>query len=351
VSVRHLLTHTSGVTEYTDSTFDYRKDYTEDQLVRFAASRSLDFSPGQRWSYSNTGYMLLGVLVHRVTRRFYGDVLRDFIFSPLGMRSTRIISEADIVPNRGAGYELNGGRIANQNWVAPSLNTTADGSLYFTVKDLVKWAQSLNHGHIPDSAALQASWTPVRLNDGGLYPYGFGWNLTPQRGHQRIGHTGSWQGFKTVIHRYPEFNLTVIVLANLAQAEPGPIAEGIAGILEPVLQPPHRVAKPLTGPRPPLSTDSLLRRILAGTDTSVVTSGLHHFLSTSARADLGNTVRSINVWKALGCDDVTNRRMVWLSATIERVCYHAGAGGEERMILSVFYTAQWRAAHLEISRY
>src|SRR5215208_4506268 len=230
VTVRHLLTHTSGMAEYTDSTFDYRKDYTEDQLVRFAASRRLDFSPGDRWAYSNTGYLLLGVLIHRVTGRFYGDVLQDLIFSPLGMRTTRIISKADIVPNRAAGYQRVDGKLKNQDWVAPSLNTTADGSLYFSIKDLTRWAVSLNQARIPDSAVLQRAWTPVRLNDGGLYPYGFGWELSGQRGHQRIGHTGSWQGFKTAIHRYPEFRLTVVALANLAQAEPGAIAEGIAGI-------------------------------------------------------------------------------------------------------------------------
>lgn len=129
ITVRHLLTHTSGIAEYTDSTFDYRKDYTEEQLLRFAASRPLDFPPGQRWSYSNTGYAILGVLIHRVTGRFYGEVLHDLIFVPVGMRTTRIISQADIVPNRAAGYQLVNGQIKNQDWVAPTLNTTADGSL------------------------------------------------------------------------------------------------------------------------------------------------------------------------------------------------------------------------------
>src|SRR3954470_18562482 len=106
ITVRRLLTHTSGMAEYTDSTFDYRKDYTEDELVKFAASRPLDFQPGERWSYSNTGYVVLGVLIHRVTGQFYGDVLQQLIFAPLKMRSARIISEADIVPNRSAGYQL-----------------------------------------------------------------------------------------------------------------------------------------------------------------------------------------------------------------------------------------------------
>ena len=119
ITVRHLLTHTSGIAEYTDSTFNYRKDYTEDELVKFAASRPLDFRPGERWSYSNTGYVLLGALIHRVSGRFYGDLLRDSVFKPLGMNDARIISEADIVPNRADGYLLEDGVLKNRSGSRP----------------------------------------------------------------------------------------------------------------------------------------------------------------------------------------------------------------------------------------
>src|SRR5258708_15600129 len=183
ITVRRLLTHTAGVAEYTDSTFDYRKDYTEDELVRFAASRPLDFRPGERWSCSNTGYLLLGALIHRVTGRFYGDLLRDSVFDPEGMRDSRVISEADIVPNRAAGYRLENGALKNQEWLAPTLNTTADGALYFTVRDLTRWAIALNHRRVPSPAALDTAWSSVRLSDGANYPYGLGWYLGPQRTH------------------------------------------------------------------------------------------------------------------------------------------------------------------------
>jgi CubicO group peptidase (beta-lactamase class C family) len=351
ITIRHLLTHTSGLGEYTDSTFNYRKDYTEDQLVRFAASRPLDFSPGARWAYSNTGYLLLGVLVHRATGRFYGDVLRDLIFRPLGMRSARIISEADIVPNRAAGYQLVNQQLKNQDWVAPSLNTTADGSLYLSLKDLIPWAVSLNQARIPDSTVLRAAWQPVRLNDGGLFPYGFGWGLTEQRGHRRIGHTGSWQGFKTAIHRYPDFQLTVIVLANLAQAEAGAIAEGIAGIVEPALNPPHRFTGPLAGPQPPESAEQVLRQLAGGDDARPVTPGLRRFLSPAARSELGKLLKRIPTWTGLGCDVVSRRKLVWLGAPVERVCYSRGTGPAEQVIMSAYYTRDWKLAHLETNRY
>src|SRR4051794_17114544 len=103
VTVRHLLTHTSGIPDYTDSVVDLRREYTEDQLVRVAAGLPPLFAPGERWSYSNTGYVLLGAIVRRVSGRFYGDLLRERLFAPLGLRTARIISEADIVPNRADG--------------------------------------------------------------------------------------------------------------------------------------------------------------------------------------------------------------------------------------------------------
>ena len=351
ITVRHLLTHTSGVTEYTDSTFDYRKDYTEDQLVRFAAARPLDFRPGSRWSYSNTGYLLLGVLVHRVTGRFYGDLLRELIFSPVGMRSTRIISEADIVPNRAAGYQLVKGRLQNQDWVAPSLNTTADGSLYFSTNDLIRWAVSLNHRRVPGAAVLELAWSPVRLRDGGRYPYGFGWDLTGQRRHVRIGHTGSWQGFKTALYRYPEYNLTVIVLANLAQAQPGAMAEAIAGILEPELRPAQVLQESLPGPKAPRSTSELLRAMADDTEGSAVTTVLHRFVSAAARKDLAQVLKGVTSWHELGCDDVATLNVNWLRSPIQRVCYARATGPDLPLVFSIFYTADWQAAHFDYEAY
>lgn len=349
ITVQHLLTHTSGMREYTDSTFDYRRDYTEDQLVRFAASRPLDFPPGERWAYSNTGYVLLGALIHRLTGRLYGEVLHQLLFAPLGMRTTRIISESDLVPNRASGYQLVRGRIQNQEWVAPSLNTTADGSLYFGIKDLIQWAISLNHGRIPDSSALSAAWSPVRLKDGGLYPYGFGWDLLPQRGHRRIGHTGSWQGFKSAMYRYPEYGITVIALANLAQGKPGTIAEGVAGILEPALEPASRLRRALE-PHASLPLEQLLEKIVRNEEGDAVTPGLRRFMSPAARHELGQQMDSVRSWTPLGCDDLSERGIFWLRAAVQRVCYLKGEGSEP-ILASVFYTADWQAALLDVEPY
>ena len=128
ITVRQLLTHTSGMGDYTER-IDLHRDYAPEELLKFAAAQPLEFPPGQKWSYSNSGYMVLGILIQRVSGQFYGDMLRDRIFKPLGMDTARVISEADIVPNRAAGYRLVDGTLKNQDWVAPRLNTTGDGSL------------------------------------------------------------------------------------------------------------------------------------------------------------------------------------------------------------------------------
>jgi CubicO group peptidase (beta-lactamase class C family) len=236
ITVRHLLTHTAGTTDYPDD-FDFRRDYTEDELLKRAEAIPLAFQPGEKWSYSNLGYVLLGILIHKVSGQFYGDVLQERVFKPLGMTTARIISEAEIVPNRAAGYRLVKGQLKNQEWVSPTLNTTADGALYLTVYDMAKWDAALYTEKLLKKSSLEQMWTPVKLNNGKTYPYGFGWSLGEVRGHHIVEHGGAWQGFKSYIARYVDDKLTVIVFLNLIQPNPGRIAHGVAAIYNPELAP------------------------------------------------------------------------------------------------------------------
>ena len=122
---------------------DYRRDYTEDELAKMAFGLTPEFPPGSRWNYSNTGYVLLGIIIHKASGQFYGDVLRDRIFKPLGMKTARIISEADIVPNRAAGYQLEKASSRTRTGSRRQLNTTADGSLYLSLQDYIAWDRGL----------------------------------------------------------------------------------------------------------------------------------------------------------------------------------------------------------------
>jgi CubicO group peptidase (beta-lactamase class C family) len=233
VTVRELLSHTAGFGDYPKN-FDFRKDWTEDEELKLIESIPMAYPPGTKWEYSNFGYVTLGILIHRVTGEFYGDFLQQKIFQPLGMTSTRIISEADIVPNRAAGYRLVKGELKNQEWVAPVVNTTADGSLYFTILDLAKWDAALYTEKLLKRSSLDLMWTPVKLKSGqaggrvNSGTYGFGWFIDSRDGHRCIHHDGSWQGFETAIDRYVDDQLTVVALTNLADAEPGKITRYVA---------------------------------------------------------------------------------------------------------------------------
>jgi CubicO group peptidase (beta-lactamase class C family) len=345
VTIRHLLTHTSGVPQ--DTMPDSRRDYTESQLVRSAAAQPLEFEPGDRESYSSTGYALLGFIIHRVTGVFYGDFLRDHIFRPLGMGTARVNSDSDIVPNRAAGYYLANDTLKNQEWVSPSINSTADCCLSFSVADMAQWAIGLNHRKVLSRAGLEASWTPVRLNDGGIYPYGFGWNLTQQRGYRRIGHSGAWLGFQASIQRYPDFDITVIVLANLAQAKPEAIALAIAGLLQPVLTPPHLLHTRLPGPTPPTPIDKLLGDIASGRDSAEVTPEFRASFPGPRRELIAGMLKAIQTWTLLGCESVRGRGIARLRSRIEHICYAKGTAGEGSLLFTVLYGSGWRVAALD----
>ncbi|HEX9800225.1 MAG TPA: serine hydrolase domain-containing protein [Thermoanaerobaculia bacterium] len=233
ITIRHLLTHTSGLRDYGDE-FDYRKDYTDAEMLAVMQKLPLEFEPGTQWSYSNSGYLVLGLLTTKLAGEHWSDYQSERIFATHGMATTRVISERDLVPHRAAGYALDeAGEIKNQEWVAPPFNRCADGALYFSLRDLAAWARALDAGRVVSPEHAAAWWTPVALADGSHAAYGFGWRLGEQRGQSVIEHGGSWQGFRAAIARYPEQRLTVAVLANLAQAEPETMAHVIAGLVEP----------------------------------------------------------------------------------------------------------------------
>jgi CubicO group peptidase (beta-lactamase class C family) len=234
ITIRHLLTHTSGIPNY-GKNFDYRRDYTDDELLKIGYALPLNFKPGARWSYSNTGYEVLGILVKKATGKSYLEILDAEVFKPLGMKTARGISDADIVPQRASGYHLLNGELKNQEWVSPTLNSTADGSLYFSINDLIAWAQGVEKGAVLSSGSWKQICTPVRLNSGKTYPYGFGWFLDEAGGHPRYHHGGAWQGFRTYVSRYLGDDLAVLLLTNSANTDLDAFVDGIAGLWDSVL--------------------------------------------------------------------------------------------------------------------
>ncbi len=246
ITLRHVLTHTSGIPDifgesekdtYTKGILDFRRDYTEDEWVKRFLALPLDFAPGERFNYSSTGYMLLGPMIQRVTGKPWAEFLQERIFRRLGMTSTRLMSEEDIIANRCAGYRLIAGRLQNQEWIPNSLNATPDGGHYSTVLDLAKWDAALYGETLLKKASLEQMWSPAKLNSGALFPYGFGWEIADANGHRVVYHTGGNQGFYVSISRYLDDRLTIIVMNNLDEfaADTLRIARKVAAVYLPAV--------------------------------------------------------------------------------------------------------------------
>jgi CubicO group peptidase (beta-lactamase class C family) len=259
ITILHLLTHTSGLGDYPPE-IDLRRDYTEDEYFASFKKAPLDFAPGSSWNYSNVGYVTLGILIRKVTGKYYGDFLQERIFKPLGMNTARVISEADIVPNRAAGYRLVNGQLKNQAWVSPSTNSTADGALYVSILDLAKWDAALYTDRPLTNSSREKIWTPAKLTDGSTKDYGFGWHLANLHGRRVVFHGGAWQGFKSFIVRFLDTELTLIFLANSWETRDFKFARGLAAGFYSAFALPDVKTIPDTEPK----ITSLMRRALMG---------------------------------------------------------------------------------------
>ena len=277
IRIKNLLSHTSGLSEYASDErtgpqgdFYVRLDFTDDEFLKKIEALPIEWPVGEKWDYRNTNYLLLGLVIQKASGKPYAEYLDERIFKPLGMTSTRLISEREIVPNRSAGYELEDGQLKNQEWVSPTFNRTADGALYFNVLDLAKWDEALYTTRLLTRSSLDRIWTVYPLNDGtpNWAGYGFGWFIGRQKGHATVWHSGAWQGFTCVIARYPEDNLSVVVLTNLDSdhANPRAIARVLAGLVDRPLMP--QKLEPIADSKPEAAT--LLRanldQLIAGKD-------------------------------------------------------------------------------------
>jgi len=258
MTVRHLMTHTSGVANL-GGEFYTGKDFSDETYIKQAYAKPLDFAPGARWNYSNTGYALLGILVKKATGRSYLDVLGTDVFKPLGMATARGLNDSDVVVNRAAGYKLVDGVVKNQDFTYANLNATGDGALYLSIKDMIAWNRGIEQGKILSTAGWKQVWTPVKLNSGKPYPYGFGWSVEQAGGAPRYHHGGAWQGFRTYYSRYLGDELAIIVLTNSGAAQPDKFNDGIARLWD---------AK-LTAPAPkPAPEPAIARRVTALIETA-----------------------------------------------------------------------------------
>jgi CubicO group peptidase (beta-lactamase class C family) len=223
---------------------DLRKDYLPREIIQLVANAPLDFSPGDRHSYSNTGYVLLGMVIERLSGKDYGTFVRERIFVPLNMTESHFNDRRAIIANRARGYSLVDYTRQNADYVSPTLPYAA-GALVSSAADMAKWMQAQGSEQLLARANWEQMWTKARLNDGTTVGYGFGWNIGTNWTRKRVEHGGGIQGFSTGVTRFIDDDLSVVFMLN-QDTGPGRFAWGIFGIYLPETRfnPPASIADP-----------------------------------------------------------------------------------------------------------
>lgn len=239
ITIRNLLNHTSGLQDYEDlmrpSADPTYQIHDDDVLKLLEQEKTTKFRPGTNWQYSNSGYVVLGLVVQKVSGETFGKFLNDRIFAPLHMDHTVLYEKGkNEVSNRAYGHTktANGWQETDQS---PTSATLGDGGIYSSLADLAKWDRGLRDHTLLSEAEMQPAVTPVKVPgveepDGKKAEYGFGWFLNPYKGHIRMWHYGETMGFRTAIERFVADRLTVIVLANRADVDANALALRVADL-------------------------------------------------------------------------------------------------------------------------
>jgi CubicO group peptidase (beta-lactamase class C family) len=227
IKIVNLLTHTSGISNFTDFP-DYERTImmptTVPELIARFKNKPLEFRPGEKVQFSNSGYEVLGVVIETVSGEPYAKYLAEHIFEPLGMRDTGCDSATRIIPLRASGYTWDGDTLVNAPYMDMSIPYSA-GGLYSTVGDLYRWDRALYSEKLVSKKSLNQMFTPYR--DG----YGFGWKILKEFQRKVFAHAGKINGFSTAIRRYPDDDACVIVLSNLESVDAEKVAHDLGAIL------------------------------------------------------------------------------------------------------------------------
>ncbi|HEY7351696.1 MAG TPA: serine hydrolase domain-containing protein [Terriglobales bacterium] len=243
VTVRMLLNHTSGLQDYedlmppVDPAAPVERAQIQDSgvLELLKKQSTTKFSPGSEWAYSNSGYVVLGLIVQKVSGESFPDFLHERIFAPLKMTNTvAYVRGKNSVPNRAYGYSFEDGKWKETDQ-SPTSATLGDGGVYSSLEDLAKWDRALRSNTLLSRAEMEAALTPVNVpgvEEPSAMPaqYGFGWFLNPYKGHKRMWHHGETMGFRTAIQRFTDDGLTVILLCNRTDLNPSALALQLADL-------------------------------------------------------------------------------------------------------------------------
>ena len=223
ITIRHLLTHTSGIVREAPG-FHPSKIQSDAEVIKTAYPVPLRFAPGEKYEYSNVGYFALAEVIRKVSGQPWTEYLQERVFKPSGMNTTYPTNTKVALPNRAQGYVDNNKLREADEWLA----LRPSGAFLSTVLDMAKWDAMLYTDKILSESSRRQMWTPVKLNNGTSYPHGFGWQLDSLNGRRAVHHGGGGPGARTKFARFVDERLTIIVLMNIDDVDVDSIVHGIA---------------------------------------------------------------------------------------------------------------------------
>ena len=364
ITIKHLLSHTSGIKDYAHDFPGYsfiekdrKQEITEAQFIRMATNLPLNFQPGERWAYSNSNFVLLGFIIHKLGGKPVGDFMKEGIFEPAGMIQTRYTDIRDIIPNRASGYLLDeddNNKLINGIYVSNFFSKMGDMGILTTATDLARWSIAQDEAKVLDKQTLSQMWTVSKLRSGveamGIVGanYGLGWSLSDHRGYQEIGHGGSFiNGYTASFSLFPEKHFAVVVLTNLNPTNVSWIGYDIAGFFIPEL-------KGLARLRPEKNADTSFNKSVLSFLESLGTENYDRTLVTENFIQRVNPIAKI-LFQGDGAkfdlsfvqsDKITNKHLERYGLPIQKINYYKIKVGGETHYLAIYLTADNKIADM-----
>lgn len=349
ITIRHLLTHTSGIKDYTndDNKYDAMQlDRTANpltaDLVRQIATVPLNFRPGDDWAYSNTGYLLLGALIERVTGRSFPAYMHERVFQPIGMTATRFYSPRELIAKRGTPYHVDADGLATHGpYIADQFSRWGDMGILSTGPDMARWIVAMDSVALLTPHEWQQMRTPVRLNDGSAYPYGFGMDLSEIGRQSVLSHSGDFRvGYSAYLLRIPARGVSIAVLSNYwGEGDPPlSLSHAVIGLVD-------SVAASFAGlparPDPDSDRTKALFHLLrgAGEENGAIrtTSTFRHLVGVDVR-DFAKRNPDLRGLRFLECTRPSPAPVAALGTSVDRECSYRLDGAREPTVMTFWLT-------------
>ncbi len=325
ITVRHLLTHTSGIVR-DEPGFDPSKDRPVGEVLASVFPLPLRFAPGEKWAYSNINYYALAEIIRKVSGEPWSAFVAERVFAPAKMDRTRTTTVSGIVPHRASGYTQSDDGLENAEvWVA----VRPSGAFISSVLDFAKWDAALDSDTPLTAASRRQMWTPVTLADGTTHGYGFGWFVDSANGHAHVHHDGGVPGFTTDFERFPDDKLSVVVMTNSGDANTQKIARHVAGLYAPETAPQPEPALLDADPRVIEKVRAMISGFLAGhPDPSLFSADLaakidaHMIATLSEEFRVSGEIRTVTPVERRTLDDKVRFRfrLDYTNDTLDVIC-------------------------------